>query len=180
MALLTSSSEAESEREAQTEAVQVEGYAEQQGSPLLGQGGTAGGTRRELALGCRGDGLDQRPLAIALSGEIGPHLGAHAVEAPYSLATLGRDDAVRANDLEDEGVVQVTVELPIRQDAADGDLLAGVVEQRPKGSPIIGRPRLGDLRQDQAPGRVDYNHPFQPVPPSEPVPSECGRLLCLG
>jgi hypothetical protein len=77
----------------QSEAVEIEGQAEQQGLAGLGIDSSAGGTARELAFHCREDALDQGALRLLFGGEVFSNLKAHS-GCPAAGAALGGDDAV--------------------------------------------------------------------------------------
>ena len=164
------------EREPPTESVEVEGDAKQQRLPLLRAGRASGRACRESGLGGREVGRDQRPLAIALSRGIGPHLRPYATQMLRSLAALGGDDAVRADDLADDGVVQFAVELAVRQDEAHRGEVAHALEQRAHGGAVVGWPGLGDVCQDQPAEQVDHDHPLKPVSPGQPLATVSGPV----
>lgn len=154
---------------AQTKSVDIEGDTEQQRLCLLGGGRAAGGPRREFAFGRREDRLDQRPLAVRHCWKVGTHLRSHAMQMPRPFTALGGDDAVGADDLPDKGMVQFTVELAIGQHTANGDQVAGALEQGAQPGAVVGWSRFGLLRQDDLARQVHDHHPLEPVSPGEPL-----------
>jgi hypothetical protein len=164
---------------AQTEPVDIEGHTEQQRLYLL-RWRTSGQrhVRQSLRLAAEKTDQDERPLAIARGRELGPHLCTDATEAPSSLATLGRNDAVRADDLPDEGMVQLTVELAIRQHQPNSGEVAHLLQQRPQGGvmgAVVGGRQLGNLGQDQPPRQINDDHPCEPMASGEPLAAAAMR-----
>src|SRR5580704_251290 len=97
------------------QAVQIETQSEQQGLTLLRAQRAARRTSREFAFHRTEQALDQRSTPIEPSRECAPHLGAHSMDAPGFLFTLGRDYTLRPELLPDVGVIALAVELGVGQ-----------------------------------------------------------------
>lgn len=99
------------------------------------------------------------------------HLCPHALELPGFLAPFRGNDAGYARHLTDERMVALDVKLGIGQHTVYGRYVTGLLKQRTQRCTVIGRTRLGDLREDDPPRQINHDNPLEPVPPGESLPS---------
>src|SRR5205807_2454541 len=102
-----------------------------------------------------------------LTWEAPAHLRPDALDLPVSLATLGRDDAVRSDDISNVAVIALAVELRISQYQPDGRHLMGGAHQRAQRRTVVVRPLPCPLRQHAAAQDIDDYRPLAPMPPRE-------------
>ena len=75
------------------QAIQIETQSEQQGLTFLRAQRAARRTSRELAFHRTEQALDQGSAPVEASRKGSPHLGAHSMDAPSFLSTLGGNNA---------------------------------------------------------------------------------------
>src|SRR5450759_4619948 len=95
------------------QAIQIETQSEQQGLTLLRVQRAARSTGRELAFHRTEQALDQGSASVEPSRKCSSHFGAHSMDAPGFLSTLGRDHTLRPKLLPDVGVIPLAVELGV-------------------------------------------------------------------
>src|ERR1700682_602774 len=104
------------------QAVQIETQSEQQGLTLLRVQRATRRAGRELAFYRTEKALDQGSASVKPSRKGSPHFGAHSMDAPGFLSTLGGDHAVCSELLADIGVIPFAVELGVGQHQPDARL----------------------------------------------------------
>ena len=129
--------------------IQIETQSEQQGLTFLRAQRATGRTSRELALHRTEQALDQGSAPVELLRKGSPHLGAHSMDAPGFLSTLGGDHALRSELLADIGVIPLAVEFGVGQHQPDARLLGSGFDDRGQIRAIIPRATSRNLRQQE-------------------------------
>jgi hypothetical protein len=131
------------------QAIQIETQSEQQGLALLCAQRTAWRTSQELALHRREQRFDQGPTPPAPLRECPAHLGAHSVDKPRFLPTLGGDHTVRPELLPDIGVIFLAVEFGVGQHQSDAGLLGSGLDDGGQIRAVVPRDATRELRQHE-------------------------------
>jgi len=85
----------------------------------LREDGSARGALGEFSFGGGEGGFEQLAL-VALFGEVVSHLGMNTMDLPALVAAFGRDDAIGAELLADEGVIALAVNSPSKSTRSMG------------------------------------------------------------
>jgi hypothetical protein len=149
------------------QAIHIETQPEQQRLPPLGAQRAAWCTGREFALHRTEQALDQRATTIDPSRELPPHLGAHSMEAPGFLSTLGGDHTLCPELLSDVGMIPLAVELGVGQHQTNARLLGSRFDHSGQIRAIVPRATSRDLRQHKLLIQIRHDHPLQPMPPGQ-------------
>src|ERR1700721_1495562 len=112
------------------QAVQIETQSEEQSLTLLCAQRTTGRAGREIGFNRTEHALDQGSTPVNPSRKCSPHLGAHSMDAPGLLSTLGGNHTLRPELLPDVGVIPLAVELSVGQHQPDPRLLGSRFDDR--------------------------------------------------
>jgi hypothetical protein len=138
-------------------------------------------TGRELAFHRTEQALDQGSAPVEPSRKCSPHLGAHFMDAPGLLSTLGRDHTPRPELLPDVGVIPFAVEFGVGQHQTDARLLGSRFDYRGQIRTVVPRATSRDLRQQKLLIQIRHDHPLQPMPPRQrflPVMMQASHKEC--
>src|SRR3984893_11676863 len=147
------------------QAIEIETQSEQQSLTLLRAQRAARSAGRELAFHRTEQALDQGSAPVELLRKGSPHLGAHSMDAPGFLSTLGGNHALRSELLADISVIPLAVEFGVGQHQPDARLLGSRFDDHWQIGTIVPWATSRDLGQQELLIQIHHDYPFQPVPP---------------